>query len=157
NIWAAALSEARNSKSSFAIVARVCTPVQLAQVMFGLTFALVGREIVDIVSHGKLTRAAVYVAPLIAITLIQNSGRPATATTFANGFGIQAMRYRMLVLLMGTVALWPAIHVFGIAGLIGVLMSEAVAYRLCLFVLASRARKVPFQDGIVVVGIAAIS
>ena len=125
--------------------------------MFGLTFALVGHEIVDLISNGKLTPAAVYVAPLIIVTLIQHSGKPATATTFANGLGISATRFRLVAMTIGTLVLWPAIHLFGIAGLIAVLAVEALAYRLYLVRLAVRVRKVPFQDGVVVAGITAIA
>ncbi len=157
NIWGVALAEARQPNSTFAVVARVWTPVQLAQVMFGLTFALVGPEIVELISHGKLTPAAAYVAPLVVTTLIQNSGKAAAATTFGGGFGLQAMRFRFVAMTIGTILLWPAIHLFGIAGLIAVLMVEALAYRLCLVTLATRVRKIPFQDGVVVAGIAAIA
>jgi O-antigen/teichoic acid export membrane protein len=156
NIWGIALADAQKPKSKFEVVGRVWTPVQLLQVMFGLAFALVGREIVDLISHGKLTPAAVYVAPLIIVTLIQHSGKPATATTFANGFGIAATRFRLVSMTVGTLVLWPAIHMFGIAGLIAVLAVEALAYRLYLVRLAVRVRSLPFQDGVVVAGIAAI-
>ncbi len=131
--------------------------MQLLQVMFGLTFALVGHEIVDLISNGKLTPAAVYVAPLIIVTLIQHSGKPATAMTFANGLGISATRFRLVAMTIGTLVLWPAIHLFGIAGLIAVLAVEALAYRLYLVRLAVRVRTVPFQDGVVVAGITAIA
>ena len=157
NIWGIALTDAQNPKSKFEVVARVWTPVQLLQVMFGLTFALIGHEIVDLISNGKLTPAAVYVAPLIIVTLIQHSGRPATATAFANGFGISATRFRIVAMTIGTLVLWPAIHLFGIGGLIAVLAVEAVAYRLYLVRLAVRVRTVPFQDGVVVAGIMAIA
>ena len=131
--------------------------MQLLQVMFGLTFALVGHEIVNLISHGKLTPAAVYVAPLIIVTLIQHSGKPATATTFASGFGISATRFRLVAMTIGTLMLWPAIHLFGIVGLIAVLAAEALAYRLYLVRLAVRVRTIPFQDGVVVAGITAIA
>ena len=157
NIWGIALADARKPKSKFEVVARVWRPVQLLQVMFGLTFALVGHEIVNLISHGKLTPAAVYVAPLIIVTLIQHSGKPATATIFASGFGISATRFRLVAMTIGTLMLWPAIHLFGIVGLIAVLAAEALAYRLYLVRLAVRVRTIPFQDGVVVAGITAIA
>jgi hypothetical protein len=54
------------------------------------------------------------------------------------------------------IALYPTIVLFGIKGVIAICIIESVAYRLYLRVLASRERKVPFQDHVAVFGSFAI-
>jgi hypothetical protein len=54
------------------------------------------------------------------------------------------------------VALFPTTVLFGIKGVVAICIIEAVAYRLYLRVLASRERKVPFQDHVAVSGSFAI-
>jgi hypothetical protein len=54
------------------------------------------------------------------------------------------------------IVLYPAIVSFGIKGIIAVCIIEAVVYRLYLRRLASRERKVPFQDHVAVFGCFAI-
>jgi hypothetical protein len=54
------------------------------------------------------------------------------------------------------IALYPAIVLFGIKGVIGICIIEAVVYRLYLRMRASRERKVPFQDHVAVFGCLAI-
>ena len=54
------------------------------------------------------------------------------------------------------IALFPAIVLFGIKGVVAICIIEAVAYRFYLRILASRERKVPFQDHVAVFGCFAI-
>ena len=62
-----------------------------------------------------------------------------------------------IILAVGSfIALYPAIVLFGIKGVIGICIIEAVVYRVYLRMLASRERKIPFQDHVAVFGAFAI-
>jgi O-antigen/teichoic acid export membrane protein len=156
NLWAKSLDEARNPHSSFEITQSGWTPVQIAITCAGILFAFVGKEIVDIISNGKFTAAAAYIPALFVIALVQTSEQPANAIVSASGRAASATWTRTLLAFGSLIVLYPAIVMFGIKGIIAICIVEAVAYRVYLRVLASRDRKVPFQDHVAVFGSLAI-
>jgi O-antigen/teichoic acid export membrane protein len=156
NLWAKSLEEARNPHSSFDITRSAWTPVQIAVTCAGIIFAFAGREIVDIIGNGKFTEAAPYIPALFVIALIRTTEQPANAVVCALGRAAAATWTRILLAVGSFIALYPAIVLLGIKGVIGVCMIEAVVYRLYLRMLASRERKVPFQDHVAVFGSFAI-
>jgi O-antigen/teichoic acid export membrane protein len=156
NLWAKSLEEARNQHSRFEITRSAWTPVQIAVTCAGIIFAFVGREIVDLIGNGKFTEAAPYIPALFVIALIQTTEQPANAIVCALGRAASATWTRILLAVGSFVALYPAIVLFGIKGVIAICIIEAVVYRLYLRMLASRERKVPFQDHVAVFGSFAI-
>src|SRR5262249_35481720 len=156
NLWAKSLEEARNPHSGFEITRSAWTPVQIAITCAGIIFAFVGKEIVDIISNGKFMAAASYVPVLFVFALIQTTERPADAIVCAAGRAASASWTRTVMALGSLIALLPTIVLFGIKGVIAICFTEAVTYRLYLRMLASRVRKVPFQDHIAVLGSFAI-
>jgi O-antigen/teichoic acid export membrane protein len=157
NLWAKSLEEARNPHSSFEITRSAWTPVQIAVTCAGIIFAFVGSEIVDLISNGKFTEAAPYIPALFVIALIQTTEQPANAVVCALGQAASATWTRIILALGSFILLYPAIVLFGIKGVIAICIIEAVVYRVYLRLLASRERKVPFQDHVAVFGCFAIS
>jgi O-antigen/teichoic acid export membrane protein len=131
-------------------------PVQISITSAGIIFTFVGKEIVDIVSNGKFTVAAAYIPALFVIALIQTTERPANAIVCASGRAASATWIRAAMALGSFVALFPIIILFGIKGVVAICIIETVASRLCLRMLASRERKVPFQDHVAIFGSFAI-
>src|SRR5215468_1640067 len=156
NLWAKSLEEARNPRSRFEITRSAWTPVQIAVTCAGIIFAFVGREIVDLIGNGKFTEAAPYIPALFVIALIQTTEQPANAIVCALGRAASATWTRIILAVGSFVALYPAIVLFGIKGVIAICIIEAVVYRLYLRMLASHERKVPFQDHVAVFGAFAI-
>jgi len=152
NLWAKSLEEARNLHSRFEITRSAWTPVQIAVTGIGIIFAFVGREIVDLIGNGKFTDAAPYIPALFVIALIQTTEQPANATVCALGRAASATWTRITLAVGSFIALYPAIVLFGIKGVIAICIIEAVVYRVYLRMLASRERKVPFQDHVAVFG-----
>src|SRR5215471_2996466 len=156
NLWAKSLEEARNPHSRFDITRSAWTPVQIAITCAGIIFAFAGREIVEIIGNGKFTEAASYIPALFVIALIQTTEQPANAVVCALGRAASATWARVTLAVGSFIALYPAIVLFGVKGVIAVCIIEAVVYRLYLRLLASRERKVPFQDHVAVFGCFAI-
>jgi len=156
NLWAKSLEEARNPHSSFEITRSAWTPVQIAVTCAGIIFAFVGQEIVDLIGNGKFTEAAPYIPALFVIALIQTTEQPANAVVCALGRAASATWTRITLAVGSLIALYPAIVLFGIKGVIAICIIEAVVYRVYLRMLASRERKVPFQDHVAVFGSFAI-
>jgi O-antigen/teichoic acid export membrane protein len=156
NLWAKSLEEARNPHSNFETTRSAWTPVQISITCAGIIFVFVGKEIVDIISNGKFTVAAAYIPALFVIALIQTTERPANAIVCVSGRAASATWTRTVMALGSLIALFPTIILFGIKGAVAVCIIETVAYRLYLRMLASRERKVPFQDHVAVFGCFAI-
>ena len=156
NLWSKSLEEARNPRSSFEITRSAWTPVQIAVTCAGIIFAFVGREIVDFIGNGKFTEAAPYIPALFVIALIQTTEQPANAIVCALGRAALATWTRIILAFGSFIALYPAIVLFGIKGVIAICVIEAIVYRVYLRMLASRERKVPFQDHVAVFGCLAI-
>jgi O-antigen/teichoic acid export membrane protein len=156
NLWAKSLDEARNPRSTFEITQSGWAPVQIAITCAGILFAFLGKEIVDILSNGQFTAAAAYIPALFVIALVQTTEQPANAIVCASGRAASATWTRTLLAFGSLIVLYPAIVMFGIKGIIAICIVEAVAYRVYLRILASRDRKVPFQDHVAVFGSLAI-
>src|SRR2546430_2134258 len=157
NLWAKSLEEARNPHSSFDITRSAWTPVQIAVTCAGIIFALAGREIVEIVGNGKFTEAVPYIPALFVIALIQTTEQPANAVVCAFGRAAAATWTRTTLAVRWFIVLYSAILLHCIKWSIAVWIIVAVVYRLYLRLLASRERKVPFQDHVAVFGCFAIS
>ena len=146
NVRAASLEEAHIAGSSFDVTRKAWTPVYLALTCVGLVFALFGADIVNFISNGKLNGAAPYIPFFMIVLLIQNMNQAATAVVYASGKAHIAVRSQIAFTLLGLVALYPLVHNFGIAGIVGVIIAEAILFRTAIAHLAGRLRKIPFQD-----------
>jgi O-antigen/teichoic acid export membrane protein len=98
----------------------------------GSIFAFVGREIVDLIGNGKFTEAAPYIPALFVIALIQTTEQPANAVVCALGRAASATWTRIILAVGSFIALYPAIVLFGIKGVIAICIIEAVVYRVYL-------------------------
>ena len=156
NLWATSLQEARNSNSTFEITRSAWSPVQIIITAIGIIFAFFGGEIVDTISNGKFTAAAVYIPALFVIALVQTAEQPASAIVCVSGRAASATWARTVMTLGSIIVLCPMIVLFGVSAVLALCLIETVAYRVYLRILASRGRTVPFHDHIVVFGSSAI-
>ena len=146
SIQAKSLEDARDPASPMTRTQSAWTPVHMALGCAGVFFALFGWNVVNLISNGKLVEAAPYIPMFVVVALIQISEQPAAAIVFACGRAGSAVRFRVFLIFCAIIGLFPAIHFFGIPGLIAVGIVEAAFYRIYLRWLASRTRHVPFQD-----------
>jgi O-antigen/teichoic acid export membrane protein len=156
NLWSKSLEEARSPDSSFEITRSAWTPVQIIIACAGIIFAFRAQEIVNIISNGQFAEAAAYIPALFVFALIQTTEQPANAIVSASSQARSATWIRTIMALASFIVLCPAVVLFGIKGVIAVCIIEAIAYRVYLRVLASRERKLPFQDHVAVFGSCAI-
>lgn len=152
NVWGRTLEDARNPRSNFEASRQAWTPVQLAISCAAIFFVFWGKDIVDAISNGKLTEAAGYIPALFIIALIQVTEQPSAAIVYASGRASSATWFRSLMMLGNLVILYPTIALFGVGGIVVVCILEVAAYRLCLRILASRDRQVPFHDEVAIIG-----
>jgi O-antigen/teichoic acid export membrane protein len=152
NIWARTLEDARNPHSDFETTRSAWTPVQIIISCTAIVFVFLGKNIVDVVSNGKLTEAASYVPLLFIMALIQVTEQPTMAIVSTSDRASSATWFRTLLMLIFFIILYPTIALFGINAIVVVCIIEAVAYRIFMRIVASRIRLVPFQDEVAVFG-----
>ncbi|MBK5957175.1 hypothetical protein CCR97_02995 [Rhodoplanes elegans] len=161
NLWSVSLAEARDADSRFRRTGQVWTLVHILLSLFGIGFACFGTEFVALLTNGRLTPAAPLVPWLAVLLLIQVSGRAQNALVFAEGAGAAASRVRAGLSLLALATLPVVVGKvlgyglsLGIAGVIAVLIAEAVVFRLYLrWKCAAFGRRLEFQDRWVVAGI----
>lgn len=152
NVLSRSLQDARESHSGFETTARAWAPVQVAIGYAGIVFVFLGRELVGVISNGRLTEAAIYIPAFAIIALFQVTEQPAAAIVSASGRAGSATWFRTVMVGAGLVLLYPAITFFGIAGILALGIVEAAVYRVYLRILASHEREVPYQDEIALFG-----
>jgi O-antigen/teichoic acid export membrane protein len=151
-LWPAALEEARIPGDGFEKVGRAWNTVYLGLTVAGVALAALGIEIVSILTNGKFVDAAPWVPLWVAYLLLQNSGKPATATLYAARRGAAVARYRAASLSLALVALVTLVPAYGIPAAIGIAFGEMLVFRLLLRRGALAIRRLPFQDGWVIAG-----
>lgn len=154
-LWPVALREARD-EGRFETVGRAWGTVYLWLVLAGVLGALLGREIISLLTHGKFIEAAAWVPLWVAYLLLQNAGKAATAAVYAMRKGVWAANFRIIILIPCLAAMWLLVPRLGIGGIMIVLFAEMVIYRLLIGYLARKLREIPFQDGWVIAGCALI-
>lgn len=154
-LWPKALREARGS-DQFEAVGRAWAAIYLGLVLAGTFFALLGREVVAVLTNGKFVDAAIWIPVWVAYLLVQNSGKAATAVVYASGKGVWAANFRIVSLLPCIPALWFLVPMLGMGGVMIVLFAEMLIFRILIAYSAQRIREIPFQDNWVVAGCALI-
>lgn len=156
-LWPSALVEARVPESAFERVGRAWNAVYLGLTIAGVGLASFGTEVVSILTNGKFLAAAPWVPVWVAYLLLQNSGKPATATLYAAKRGAAVARYRAASLSLALAALITLVPIFGIPAAVGVAFGEMLMFRLLLRRGALAVRRLPFQDGWVIAGAGTIA
>ncbi len=146
-VWPETLEEAQDTASSFERTRRVWRVLHVGITALAIGFALLGRDFLDLFTHGKFTEAAPFAAALLALPLIQLSGRPQVGTIYAFGRGNFMAGISIVAAFVALSALIVLVPAFGIAGAIAALYSQSLAMRIAYQFGARRDRATPWQDG----------
>ncbi len=153
-VWPDTLAEAREAGSAFPRTRRVWRVVYVGIAALAIGFALIGRDFLELFTHGKFTEAAPYAAALLALPLVQLSGRPQLGTLFAFGRGNFMAVASMAGAFTALIALYVLVPPFGIAGAIAALYCQALVSRIAYHLGSRRDRATPWQDGWPLFGLA---
>lgn len=152
SLWPLALQEARLQGSSFEKVGRAWNAIYLILTIAGVGLAAFGIEVVSILTNGKFVEAAPWAPLWVAYLLLQNCGKPHTATLYAAKRGAAVARYRIISLALAIAALVVFVPAYGIPAAITISFGEMLIFRLLLRRGALAIRRLPFQDGWVIAG-----
>lgn len=146
------MREAHEGRTDFEETRKGWNIVFVMFTLLGIGFALLGREVIGLLTHGKFIDAAIFVPFWCIFLLFQYVGRPQTAMMYANGQGkrmstalfIGKLVSGVLMLVLG----FPY-HAFGLV--VAVLTGELVN-RILLQFWTYKLWKLSFQDHYALVG-----
>lgn len=164
NVWSTSLAEARDPQRHFSTTKRVWMPIHILIALFGVAFSCFGEEFVAVLTHDRLTPAARIVPWLAVLLLIHVSGRTQNATIYAIGEARSLINAKSMISISCLAALPFAVGAMGgfgwnagLAGVVAVLLAEAISFRLYIYwKSASLRQRGRFDDGWVVCGSVAI-
>lgn len=154
--WPVTLGEARDKSSTFWTTGRVWKAMHLILTLGGLAFAAFGDYVVAALTHDKFTEAALYVGPWFIMLLVQNAAKAQSATMVAFSEGRDVANVNTISIGVAAITLLVVVPMFGAMGAVVAMITWQLVYRLLATAQARRAREVPFQDGMVLLGSALI-
>ena len=109
-LWQTTLSEAMAPQPTFTKLRPVWAWIDNLVFVVGFMFILVGGELLGLLTHGKFSDAAPFAAVWMAITLMQNAGRPFASLLIARGeavkFGRICLKTTLAVMISTPLAMW---------------------------------------------------
>lgn len=146
-VWPTALQEARDPEPAFPATLRVWTMVQAFVVIMALGFALVGREVIGLLTHGKFVEAAPYAVALLLALLIQTAAKPHSSLLLSRGQGHLYAHLNTISMIVALAWLLVSVPFMGVWGVVSSIFVQVVIHRVGVFVFARRLYRLPFTDG----------
>ncbi len=150
-IWPESLSEAWAKSNDFPRTRAAWGPLFIMLTVGGLLSGALGKETIDILTHGKFTEAAAYVTCWFIFIAIQNAGKEHTAVLYAHGKSVFITYLTVICQVIFIGLLFVLIPAFGVWGAITAAICQQFLYRVFVQFRAGRIQNVPFNDKIVVI------
>lgn len=129
--------------------------VYLIGLLFGaaaIVMALVGSELIGLLTNDRFVDAAPYAAMLVAIAGLRIAGRPQHAVIVANGHAATAAMVNGLSALCGIVFVVALVPFWGLSGAVAALAGYGLAFLTLMHLLVRRIRIVPMLDAAALAG-----
>ena len=152
-LWPLALEESKIKSSSFKAVRDGWNFAYFGITVIGLLSAFYGFEIVGYISNNKFNAASSWIPWLVIYSLIQNSGKPATAVLFHSNKGNLLSKIRIILLVLDMIALYFLVPYYGIESVIAISIFDMLFMRFIIRISADKIQKIPFTDWMIVLGI----
>lgn len=152
-----ALEEARESTPRFATTLTLWTLVQAFVLAAALGFALLGREIIGALTHGKFVEATPYTIALLMILLLQTAAKPHSTLLMACGKGRIHAHLSTLSIIIATLWLFISVPYIGVWGVVTSFLLQIAIHRIGIYRAANRICRIPFADTWVAVGLILIA
>ncbi len=147
-VWSVTLTEAKDAERAFPRTRRAWRAAYLGLALAGVGFACFGREVVALLTNGKFVDAGPYAALLIALLLVQFSGRPQLGVLLERDQGEYVSLCMGVSAAAGITCLLLAVPSFGIIGAVIALYVQQVMFRLGVQWRARREGRTPSADGL---------
>lgn len=146
------LCEAKDSRPDFRVTRQLWVPVQAMVVGITLGFALVGREVLGLLTHGKFIEAAPYAVAMMLTLLLQTLAKPHAALMLARGHGPKYANLNTTAIVVALLLMFATVPLLGVWGAILSFAIQTLALRIALYWVANRIHPLPFADHWVIGG-----
>ena len=155
-MWPITLSEAHEDKRLFLRTAKGWNIVYIGITVAGLFFALLGKDIIDLLTNNKFGEAYAYATLWMLFILVQNIGKTQTGILFAGGHGALYGKITAVSFSMGTGFIVIFVPFVGATGALLALIASQIILRLLIQIYSNRLHKTIFLDLWVLIGSAFI-
>lgn len=149
-----ALEEGHAEVPMFTVTAKLWKLVQAFALCATLGFALVGKQVIGLLTHGKFVDAAPYATALMASLLLQTAAKPHMTLLMAKGKGHLYAHLSTISLVVGMLWLLLSVPYMGVWGVISSVLLQTLIHRVGVYGAANRLHRLPFTDHWVVGGLA---
>ena len=151
-----ALKEAQVDAPHFPYTIRLWAFVQAFILSAALGFALVGREVIGLLTHGKFSDAAPLATALMLILLLQTAAKPHTMLLLSRGRGHITAHLNTFSIVISLILLFATAPWIGIWAAIVALTIQVLVHRLGVYFAANSLYRISFSDYWVVNGVIAL-
>ncbi len=150
------LAEAREEMDVFDRTARTTRLIYLFVTLSGVTLALIGSDLIRLMTNNKFNEAAPYAALLVGALLVQFSGRPQFGRLFSLAEGRYLSLTNIASVVGATIALIVLVPTMGIGAAVASIYIQSLLFRFALG-LHAKSYRLPFQDGAAIAGVLVIA
>lgn len=151
-----ALQEAQEDAPNFPYTVRIWALVQAFIVSVALGFALVGKEVIGLLTHDKFSNAAPMTTALMLILLLQTAAKPHTMLLLSRGRGHITAHLNTISIVISVALLFATAPWLGIWAAILALAIQILIHRLGVYRAANSLYRTTFSDYWVVNGAIAL-
>jgi O-antigen/teichoic acid export membrane protein len=151
--WPSYLEEAREEPPQFRTADETWRIVHVGVFLLGLSFALIGGEVIELVTNGKFGEAQPYATLLLLVLLIQASGKSQMTLLIARNRGHHYANLTTASVVIHICLMAVFVPYVGMDGLVTSVFVQVVFLRCGVYWAAGRVARVPFRDGWVIVGV----
>jgi O-antigen/teichoic acid export membrane protein len=155
-VWPRSLEEARDPRGAFTVTGVAWESIYVALTIAGVFAAFIADDVIALLTHGKFSQAGPLVAGLVAVLLVQFSGKPQLALLYARDQGEYLGRLMGVCASCAMLSLLATVPLLGAWGVVASLTIQQVLYRIGVHLRARRIAAPPFQDHDVLLGVAIV-
>lgn len=146
------LREAEVPQPDFGVTLQFWVPMQVMVVGITLGFALVGREVLGLLTHGKFVEAAPYAVAMMLILLLQTMAKPHATLMLARGRGHLHANLNTAAIVVALLWLFATVPFLGVWGAISSFGIQTLVHRVAVYWAANRIHRLAFADHWVIGG-----
>lgn len=147
-----ALREAEDQRPDFRVTLQLWVMVQAMVVAITLVFALIGREVLSLLTHGKFVEAAPYAVAMMLTLLLQTLAKPQTTLLLARGKGYLLANLNTAAIVIALLWLFATVPFIGAWGAITSFGIQTLVHRFAVYWAAHRIHRIAFADHWIVGG-----
>lgn len=156
-VWPITLSEARTKDGGFPVTEKSWKIAYLGLTIIGVFFALLGKEFIGLLTHGKFSSAYFFVALWMIHLLIANAGKPETGILYAHGKGILVGKITIVSTVTGMALIFVLGKMVGVLGVLTAIMLQQTVFRVLIQINTRKDLKVLLREWPVLYGIVLIA